>query len=122
MTENKIKWILFLLVAVCLPVYLAAPMAGVFYEPIIMVALSSFDYGFNAFGAIVFSQFLVYGIVIYLFIKYLARYILKLKRTYAVAVLLFTSTGLIFITFLPLYGLNMGENLYELITRQLAYF
>ena len=97
-------------------------MAGVFYEPIIMVALSSFDYGFNAFGAIVFSQFLIYGIVIYLFLKYLARYISKLKRTYAVAVLLFTSTGLIFITFLPLYGLNMGENLYKLIARQLAYF
>ena len=118
MSENKVKWILVIAITLFLPLIFVAPMAGIFYIPLALIAIENFEswimpLNFNPFTVIVLGQLVIYGFIIYLISKYAARRILKLQTIHSYAAVLVILLCLISITFLPVYGFEAGDNLYE---------
>ena len=118
MSENKIKWALFIVLSLFLPLLLAAPMAGNFYIPLALMGILSLEYwimlfNLNPFAVFVIAQLFVYGSVIYFASKYVARRIYKIKKHHLNLTVIIIVLCFIFISFLPVYGFESGKNLYE---------
>ena len=118
MTENRVKWVLFTVLSLFLPLFLAAPMAGNFYIPLALIAILSFKgwimlLNLNPFAIFVLGQLVVYGFVIYFVSKYGAKRICKFEKIHSNVAVLVVILCLIFISFFPIYGFESGDNLYE---------
>lgn len=118
MSENIIKWVLFIVLSLFMPLLLAAPMAGNFYIPLVLMGILSLEYwimlfNLNPFAVFVIGQLLAYGFVIYFASKYVARRIYKIKKYHSNLTVLIIVLCFIFISFVPVYGFESGENLYQ---------
>lgn len=101
-----------------MPLLLAAPMAGNYYIPLVLMGVLSLEYwimlfNLNPFAVFVIGQLLVYGFVIYFASKYAARRIYKINKYHSNLTVLIIVLCFIFISFIPIYGFESGENLYE---------
>ncbi len=116
MSENTIKWILFCLMFVTVPVLYFMFVIGGFL-PLIAIVAASFggEWGFALFNAV---HVLIYGAVFYWIAKVVSKRLALLPQTWKVLGFATVSIALVTISFLPLYGVGhhpyQPVNLYRL--------
>ena len=121
MSEIKLKWILFTLFSLMVPLYFGAPMAGDFYIPLILIAYHVLDSNklftsINPFSLMILVQFIIAFFLVFFTSKYIARWIYKLQAERIPVVITTICALLLIVTFLPIYGFESGDNLYKTYT------